>query len=287
MRIIRIKAGLGNQMFQYAFYKAILKKYGSAKIDLDAFNIQNFHHGYELEKIFGIQSLICSDRERKQLSNLGSDVISKIKLKLFGRKSSEYVEKQFNYSDEVFHLGEKNVYFDGNWQSEKYFMNIKDEVRKTFTFRNKLNEKNQRTSDYIKSSNSVSLHVRRGNYLRKPLFWGGCNIEYYNKAINIIIERVENPIFFIFSDDMDWCRKNIKIKGHEITYVSWNRGDESYVDMQLMSSCKHNIMANSSFSWWSAWLNDNKNKIVIAPEKWFNSEEINCSDLIPETWLKI
>jgi hypothetical protein len=119
------------------------------------------------------------------------------------------------------------------------------------------------------------------------LFWGGCNLDYYNKAIKIIINKVENPIFFIFSDDINWCKENIKIKDHEIIYVDWNVGDNSYIDMQLMSTCKHNIMANSSFSWWSAWLNKNKDKIVISPYKWFNSDDMDCSDLIPESWIRI
>jgi hypothetical protein len=181
------------------------------------------------------------------------------------------------------------VYFSGYWQTELYFEEIESVIKKTFEFNKKLiSIKNIETIKEINKVQSVSLHVRRGDYVSDPgakLVHGGiCTIYYYKRAIQTIQSIVKGNIFFyIFTDDIEWVKNNLI--SNKMIIVDWNRGDESWQDMMLMSRCKHNIIANSSFSWWGAWLNTNKEKIVIAPEKWFNT--MPAFDIIPENWIRI
>lgn len=148
---------------------------------------------------------------------------------------------------------------------------------------------NEQVAQNILSVNAVSLHVRRGDYVSNLTinqFHGTCSLEYYNQAIAQIAKKVETPHFFVFSDDPEWVKSNLKID-YSITIVDHNNADKNYEDIRLMSLCKHHIIANSSFSWWGAWLCRNPNKIVIAPLKWFNDKSINTTDLIPDGWIKI
>ena len=141
----------------------------------------------------------------------------------------------------------------------------------------------------ILAVNSVSIHVRRGDYLTNPVTFqthGLCDIDYYKKAIDEILDLVDKPHFFIFSDDQSWAKSNI-IFGAPTDYVMHNNSLKNYEDLRLMSYCRHHIIANSSFSWWGAWLGNNPEKIVIAPKKWFNDPKIDTTDLIPDTWLRL
>ena len=140
----------------------------------------------------------------------------------------------------------------------------------------------------ISQTNSVSLHIRRGDYVsnqKTNQTHGTCDLDYYQRCITEIEKEVENPYFFVFSDEIEWVKENLKIN-HPAEYVDQNTGDKSYEDMRLMSQCKHNVIANSSFSWWGAWLNSYPDKIVFAPKRWFASDKHNTKDLIPEGWKK-
>jgi hypothetical protein len=144
-------------------------------------------------------------------------------------------------------------------------------------------------AEQISRVNSVSLHVRRGDYvanLKVAAIHGLCSKEYYASAIKFISKKVERPHFFVFSDDINWVENNFKIN-YPCTYINQNFSNESYNDLRLMSLCQHNIIANSSFSWWGAWLNCNSEKIVIAPKKWFANSDKRCDDLIPEKWVRL
>jgi len=183
----------------------------------------------------------------------------------------------------------KNSLFIGYWQTEKYFLPIQDTIRKDFTFKMPLEGLNKTLAESISSCNSVSMHIRRGDYVHNSetsKFHGVCSPEYYYEALEFIKKKSANIQLYIFSDDMEWVKVNMKFDV-PVTYVGNNIDNQSYVDMQLMSLCKHNIIANSSFSWWGAWLNNNPEKIVIAPSKWFNDSSINATDIIPEGWQKI
>lgn len=138
--------------------------------------------------------------------------------------------------------------------------------------------------DYIQSVNSVSIHFRRGDYIGNRIHETD-KTEYYKEALNIIQSKVENPVYFVFSDDINWIRENFKTS-FETHYIDFNDSESNYEDLKLMSSCKHNIIANSSFSWWGAWLNSNPDKIVISPKKWFNDDMLNYEDVIPQSWIQ-
>ncbi len=283
MKIINIIGGLGNQMFQYAFALSLKNKTKEeVKIDISSFNGYELHNGYEINKIFHKNLKICSNKERKKISYNGKEFTQKLKRKIFKIEKNEYFEQDFSYNK---NLNYTKKYFIGYWQSEKYFNEIKEEIKKKFKFPEIKDNKNMIILNKIKSNNSVSIHIRRGDYINHPIHGGICDIAYYKKAIKYIKTNVKDPIMYIFSDDIKWCKENLYLS--DANYINWNQGEDSFRDMQLMSECKHNIIANSSFSWWGAWLNNNVNKIVIAPSKWFNDKNMDTKDLLPKEWRRI
>lgn len=290
MKIIYIFDGLGNQMFQYAFYKKMKKIYKNVYGNIDTFKRDvKIHNGYELKRIFNIdieeKNIIFDNffsRVRLKKVNLFQKIIHKLLKKI---NLIMYIE-DWNESIERKLKKKGRIYYTGWWQSENFFKDISDEIRQDFSFPNFTSKKNLEVLEKIQSSTSISIHIRRGDYLKDKGLGGLAPLEYYQRAIEYIKEKVNNPYFFIFSNDIEWCKKNLNLAN--CCYIDWNKGEESYRDMQLMSLCKHNIIPNSTFSWWSAWLNDNPNKIVIAPEKWFNDcTNMNYSNIVPETWIKI
>jgi hypothetical protein len=283
MIIVNVKGGLGNQMFQYALYRALGSKHKEVKLDIHSYKNYGLHNGYELPEIFNIKDIYCTNKEMKKLADYNNNIFSRIRKKLIGRKKSDVQQEGFSYMSSVFH--KDNIYLDGYWQSEKFFIKSSQQIRYDFTFKKELDEKNKSFLLKIQNKNSVSIHIRRGDYITDKLLGNVCKIDYYKKAIEKMNKEVSNPLFVIFSDDIEWCKNNFNFINAE--FVNWNKGMDSYKDMQLMSSCKHNVIANSSFSWWGAWLNNNKEKIVIAPSKWFNDENIDTKDVIPENWIKI
>ena len=287
MIIVRVTGGLGNQMFQYAMYKSLEKKGKLVKLDSKSFyETKKEHNGYELERIFNIKPNKPTKEDLEKFDENNISTLFKIKRKLFGDKKFVYDTKEYVFNKDVYKL--KNSYLNGYWQSIKYFEGIENDIKKDFRFKNQLDNKNLEILNEIENSNSISIHIRRGDYMSPENYnMYGCiaTPTYYKKAIKVIEEKVENPTFFVFSNDMDWVKKNIQINSR-VFYIDINSGNGSYKDMQLMSNCKHNIIANSSFSWWGAWLNENKNKIVIAPKKWINREDVDSDkiELFCEGW---
>lgn len=287
MIIVRVTGGLGNQMFQYAMYKSLEKKGKLVKLDSKSFyETKKEHNGYELERIFDIKPNKPTKEDLEKFDENNISTLLKIKRKLFGDKKFVYDTKEYVFNKDVYKL--KNSYLNGYWQSIKYFEGIENDIKKDFRFKNQLDNKNLEILNEIENSNSISIHIRRGDYMSPENYnMYGCiaTPTYYKKAIKVIEEKVENPTFFVFSNDMDWVKKNIQINSR-VFYIDINSGNGSYKDMQLMSNCKHNIIANSSFSWWGAWLNENKNKIVVAPKKWINREDVDSDkiELFCEGW---
>lgn len=297
MIVVRLNGGLGNQMFQYALGRR-LAVCNNTELALDVTSMMNSNkieghtsRYYELG-IFNIIEKFASSKDIKKflfIDNRGR-FISKIK-NIINKSSYPYKifeQRGRNFNEEALRLN-KHAYLIGYWQSEKYFKKIDSILRKDFTFKYILEGLNNKISQVIRQVNSVSLHVRRGDYIANShinTFHGLCSIEYYKKSIDYISKIINRPHFFIFSDDIAWIKQNLNIP-FDKTYVANNQGTKDYVDMQLMSLCKHNIIANSSFSWWGAWLNNNPDKIVIAPKKWFNDESIDTKDRIPEGWIRI
>ena len=276
MLIVHLRGGLGNQMFQYALYLAASESGKKASLDLSHFNKKNQSTQYELGNTFSIHTAALP---------LWEKVLVKASWKFL------HLLHQVPYkeTDRSFGIFDKKVttlqfaYLKGYWQSEKYFEGISKTIRQHFTFPPFSDHKNKQLLEQIVQRNSVSIHIRRGDYLKNKLNWS-LDIDYYNRAIQLIKEKVTAPDFFIFSDDTQWAEENIKVTNCH--FINWNKGDDSFRDMQLMSNCKHNIIANSSFSWWGAWLNNNEEKIVIAPDKWLSTME-GTRDIIPDSWIQL
>jgi len=276
MIVFQFLGGLGNQMFEYALYYNLQNKGVNCKIDLSVYEKESTHNGYELERIFKINGKYCSSLEKKY-----SKLISKILLVFLGQPYKEKPLQQYLYNPKIERI--RIGFLKGYWQTEKYFLDVEKDIRKKFIFPELNDYKNINVAKEIGTNNSISLHIRRGDYL---LGDRDCSlsIHYYQKAISYINAHIENPYFYVFSDNIEWAKENIK--NINATYIDWNKKDKSYIDMQLMSMCNHNIIANSSFSWWGAWLNNHKDKIVIAPEKWMPHTNIEI-ELLPEKWIKI
>lgn len=284
MKIVKFLGGLGNQMFQYAFYKAWEGRVKNVTADLTGYKTYGLHNGFELETIFGISV--------KKAAPFAVDLynpynrtwyIRKIR-RITGLKNAYYEEQTPYCFDKTIFQDKTSKLYWGYWQNQDYFINIEDQIRTDFQFILPLDSKNAQLLKEIQTSCSISIHIRRGDYLKEELLGGLCPLDYYRKAIELICTQVINPIFFIFSDDIEWSMKNLNI-AHKTIFVEGNIGANSYIDMLLMSNCKHNIIANSSFSWWGAWLNKNPKKIVIGPKKWVNNESSNS--IVPSTWIKL
>jgi len=285
MKIVRCLGGLGNQMFQYAFYLALKKNFPNAKIDLSGFNDYPLHNGFELERIFSLytdraQPLFASiyyTPERKWIWR-------KLR-RLMNMKNAYYEEKiPFSFQYDLL-VNDQIKYYWGYWQNPAYFITIAEEIKNAFKFKIPLDEKNQQMLTEIHDTISVAVHIRRGDYIKDPFLGGLCGEEYYKAAIHNMELKTVSPKYFIFSDDISWCEENLKL--NNCTYISWNKGSSSYIDMQLMSACKHNIIANSSFSWWGAWLNNNPTKVVIGPNRWVNDAQLDVSGLFPDQWISL
>jgi len=291
MVIAQLLGGLGNQMFQYAAARSLaLRNGGCLSLDADAFLTYHLHN-FELTRVFGCQSNSATDSDFK---------------KVLGWRSLPYVRKMLSYTQFASLRGEAYVvephfqywqgiasvpddcYLVGYWQSEKYFKEYESAIRKDFEFKEPLDDINAELANHIRHCSSVSLHIRRGDYVANATtnhVHGTCSLDYYQRAIAMISEKEPSPEFFVFSDDIAWVKEHLHLE-FPVTYIAHNSGEDSYRDMQLMSLCQHNIIANSSFSWWGAWLNEHEDKIVIAPKQWFAIDR-ETEDLIPEQWVRL
>jgi len=292
MVISHIIGGIGNQMFQYAAGRSLSLKYDQQLLlDLSDFTNYRLHHGFELSRVFNVMAKSAeASTIDEMLAWRANPLIKKILRRpqfVWLRGNKFVVEPHFNYWPSLFNRVD-DCYLYGYWQSERYFKPFESVIRKDFTFREPLAGRNSELASEIAQTQSVSLHVRRGDYLsdsKTGTIMHVCSLEYYRNAISYIAERVERPVFYIFSDDLAWVRQNLSM-AFPCIYVDHNRGAESYRDMQLMSLCRNQIIANSSFSWWGAWLNSNSEKLVVAPWNWFRNGT-NDRDLIPPEWMRL
>lgn len=293
MKIIRIMGGIGNQMFQYAFGRALDDE---VLFDVTWFE-RKIKKALDIKRVYGLGFFNCdvpvaSEEQIAACLDGGSlknhRFIEDFK-RIFGQKYKRRFNKITELSETPFDPSllkiKGDVYYMGCFQSEKYFANIRNEILKDFSLKEKMSDENQEMLDKIKSTNAVSLHIRRGDYVHLQETHGLCGLDYYKKAIDFIASHSENPHFFLFSDDIAWVVENLKIE-HPFTIVDINDGDTGHFDLELMKNCKHNIIANSSFSWWGAWLNENPDKIVVAPKQWFIKKKMNSEDIVPENWIR-
>lgn len=292
MIIVKIIGGLGNQLFQYSLGRNLAEKYDTdLKLDISEFGAYKLHK-YALSAFNIIEDFATPEEIESLTVEEYAPVVKYIRKKMgksLKKRAKSYKEEQhFYFAPQVLNFG-NNVYLEGYWQCERYFKDIEGIIRKEFTLKIPLEGKNKELLSLIQKVNSVSLHVRRGDYVSHAetnSAVGTCSLEYYRHCIEHIASKVENPHFFLFSDDINRTRKTLEIN-HPAIVVDVNSADTNYADLRLMSSCKHNIIANSSFSWWGAWLNDNPDKIIIAPTIWFVNSPLTPKDIIPENWLKL
>ncbi|WP_305842135.1 alpha-1,2-fucosyltransferase [Photobacterium leiognathi] len=283
---VNIIGGLGNQLFQYATAYSYCKK-NNKKLVVDVSEFTNYDvHPLRLDK------LSINDEFNKNVKGYFEKIYYKIlkKVSFLANVSGHYFEKGLRY-DDLLLKNNKIINLTGYFQTEKYFSSYHDELCELLIPSETLNNYQNLIKEMINNSNSLSLHIRRGDYLSNPeaqKTHGICDINYFNRAVEYLLNNKiidNNTKFFIFSDDIEWCKENISFK-NEIIFVS---GDSTSPekDMYLMSLCDNNIISNSTFSWWGAWLNQNKEKTVIAPCQWFKEKSLDSSDIIPAGWIKL
>lgn len=280
--VIQLSGGMGNQMFQYALYLQLKALGKNVKID-DITEYEGRNARPIRLSVFDAKYETPTEVEMKCLTDSYLDLASKVRRKLTGRKTAAYTEKSQLFDSKVWEMD--RAYLMGCWQSEKYFVNVKDKVREAFTFKNMDLSKNMKAyAEAMENSNSVSVHIRRGDYLQVDEVYGGiCTEEYYEKAMQKMREEMPDCHFFIFTNDVPWVKEHMQ--GEHITVVEGNDEDAGYVDMYLMIRCKHYILANSSFSWWGCYLNPSEEKKVIAPKIWANGRD--CRDIYTDEMEKL
>ena len=294
MIVVKIFGGLGNQLFQYAFGRRLALErntelYFDSSIYSQSSGSSFTKRDFELN-VFTINGKIADE---KILSQFSQSKFNKLFNEFIIRspfiKSANYLrEPHFQFYQNAMKIG-KQVYVNGYWQSEKYFSTIRNQLLTELIPSSSLSSESRSIYEDMQLHNAISLHIRRGDYITDPTnqsIYHTCTLDYYSKAIDYICSKVQLPKFYVFSDDVEWVKSNLKIN-HQIHFIEHNKGKKSYQDLILMSKCKHNIIANSSFSWWGAWLNQHENKLVIAPKKWFKLNSINTKDLIPTSWIQL
>ena len=287
--MVKLNGGLGNQLFQYAAGRALSIQH----------NTELFFDVSALEKCPRGVTSRCF--ELSFFSHFGKNLSSR---KYIYFSFLRYVPSFFNWVtglsiyvergqkfNEIFSTLPDQSYLVGYWQSHHYFANISLQLMTELVPINGLSQKSTAIADQIDLNNSVALHVRRGDYVSlasAASFHGAMPVSYYMDAVARVRECVVEPMFFVFSDDQDWCRNNLEL-GNSAIFVDHNSGADSWQDLVLMGRCRHHVIANSSFSWWGAWLADQRwgasQRVVIAPARWFSGQpEQNLSDRFPAHW---
>jgi hypothetical protein len=300
MIIARIRGGLGNQLFQYAAARALAWKKGEKlKLDLYTYGTKSQSRSFGLDR-FHIDAEIASRKEVHQFT--GSNFLTRYmnKQENYLRCPAVLSQPHYHFYEDFFSVPTP-IYLSGYWQSEKYFKEFETQLKSQFVLKNNLSESPLKWKQKMQGGRSVAVHIRRGDYSSKSnynSFFGTLSFDYYERAIKEMKAKIGDPTFFIFSDDIDWCKQNLKFLS-EAEFITHDTNIDASEDLILMSLCQHQIIANSTFSWWGAWLNSNQSKIVVAPSKWFqtiyNKNSLptyaarfyNTKDLIPENWIRL
>ncbi len=286
-----VGGGLGNQLFQYATYVYIVKMYPDISVRLDFFQYkyEAFHNGIELQKLFHCDCVskirkVEAFRQNHHRKKYFPALLHTIRHKLLRYRT--FYDKDIDTPKKIHSVIRKNdrMLMAGFYQNPFFVSRVTDTLQSLVRHYKTLGVQNDALIAYLKQMTSVSLHIRRGDYLNFPQYDAFDSLKYYNDAVSYIQTKCDNPVFVVFSNDSDWVKSNLHIDG-EVIYVDWNKGKESYKDMILMSCCNHNIIANSSFSWWGAWLNAHADKTVISPKQWFKGKL--SRDVVPEGWVLI
>lgn len=289
MVVVYIAAGLANKMFQYAFSRGLKKSGLDVYLDQTSFQPEWSFEDVSLKEVF---PNINIKNAPKGLFHFAykKDWLSRIyrRISILFPDNRYVMERPFTYDKAIHEKATRNCIFCGLWQTDLYFNSCEDEVRSNFAFSPFKDQRNIQLAEKMGKENSVAIHVRKGlDYTVREIWDGTCSVDYYLQAINFIKENVSNPVFYLFTDNPVWVKENIKDLDYKL--VDWNpvSGKQSFRDMQLMACAKHNIIANSTYSWWGAWLNSNPQKIVIAPKTWFNPKIEKAPYIVPEKWIRL
>lgn len=288
MIVTRVIGGLGNQMFQYAAGRALARRLGvTLKVDITGFESYPVH-SYCLDH-FALKAAEAGNGEvpNGRAESRWARAVRRFGL---GTELKVYRERGFAFDPEVKSLPD-NTYLDGYWQSERYFSDTDAEMRRDFEIVTPPTAQNAEWLARIRGdAGAVSIHVRRGDYVTNAsanAVHGTCTLDYYMRAAQHVVERIGvNPTFYVFSDDPDWVAENLHL-GYHTAYVRHNDAAHNYEDLRLMSACRHHVIANSTFSWWGAWLNSSADKRVVAPLQWFRDEKMDTRDLMPPGWARL
>lgn len=294
MKIVKLKGGLGNQIFQYAFAKNIEMLIGEeVKLDISAYEIRK-NDSIRKPRIFEFKIVenIADKSQIKQICKISHDYdLLSLQYKLsvqletlinhdyFFRRDCSYIP-----IDQI----SKFKYFDGYWQSWKYVDAVKKTLREELIPRKGLSPKSRDMMEILKNQNSVFIGIRKGDYSSSWIVrrkYGKFDVKYYLEAMQYISNLIENPVFYIFSNDIEWVKKSMIFEGFNVHYRDKDEQVSDFEELLIMASCKHSIIANSTFHWWGAWLNDYPQKIVIAPDKWFANGWND--EIIPPEWMKM
>lgn len=295
MIITSLLGGMGNQMFQYALGKH-LAMLNNTRLKIDNGILLDRRPGlHDVDRKYNLDifksNIEFTTKYETIFFNphpfgLPGKIIYHTQIKIFGDRRIK--EKYFHFDPEILKIRKPVIYLYGLWQSYKYFEGISDIIRKEFQLKIPFDQQST-IVNRILNSISVCIHIRRADYLNEKInrHIGFVGIDYYERAYSYIKKEIKIPEFFIFSDDIEWCKLNFDFIKEPKYFVSNFYSKNANNDFQLMQLCKHFIISNSSFSWWAAWLNSIKEKIVIAPDKWFKDSSINTTDLIPENWHRL
>jgi hypothetical protein len=296
MIVVRLRGGLGNQLFQYAAGKALSEHHHTdLKLDLYTYTRHKYRK-YELSKF----NIDANEADRRTVHSFtgGNPLVRLLnKRENYFRCPRVFVQPHYHFYDDFLSLPD-NLYLSGYWQSEKHFDPVKDLISRQFTPKTTLDDRNQLLQREMRGCNSISVHVRRGDYASPGYasFFRVLPLDYYHAAIELMRAEIPSPVLYFFSDDPSWCREAFRGQG---ICIDHNTNDDAFKDLLLMSSCRHHIIANSTFSWWGAWLNKDAGKKVIAPKAWFGADYLskkepvypsrfyNTKDLTPGTWKRI
>jgi hypothetical protein len=289
--IVRIEGGLGNQLFQYAAARSLADRLGCGLL-LDIRGIaENGDRPYQLD-LYSIRAEVADGKLLESLPAWRSSRISRLRQSLSSLlpsmvQSPVFWPRSFAYDNRLERL-KHPVYMVGYWQTERYFAWNRGRILDDLTLRAGLTT-DAGWLEKIKGSNSVCLHVRRGDYVNNPLAakqHGTCNVAYYRRAVEMLVRQCPEIEVFIFSDEPQWAADNIRLSV-PTHVVDTNSSECGFLDIELMRQCRHHVLANSSFSWWGAWLCANAEQLVYAPNRWFATPDIDTRDIIPTHWHKL
>lgn len=268
MLIVKLYGRLGNQLFQYAAGRNLSQHYNT-KLKIDTSFYLSKLHRFNVSVTLATQSELSLIREQETITS---------------SKIFYFEEPHYHFYSDFLKI-KNNTYLEGYWQSEKYFKDIKHIILNEFSLKYPLSPSAQSYADLIQKCNSICVHIRRGDYVNanQDALLLPATLDYYQRAFQALSSIVAVPHLFFFSDDPEWVKENLKLDAPS-TLVT---GNPDYEDLALMSLCKHFIIANSTFSWWGAWLSQSPNKLVYAPKQWFNNSQNDTSDLIPTAWIRI